>query len=399
MTLRHESGSEQYPTEDQTAMDVDAGTEPGATTGTLATAAREQLHVSRRTMLQVGATGAGLAALYAAQSHFSGSLAARGLADPDGVFGATSIELADSLYDETFPITPLVLSPFTDPLPIPEVLQPSSGLPEAGKAKQSNLKDKNGSYQAHQCWSDDAEIMASNGGKAYPEPVQYHLPIKIAPHSFTTSKVLPIDVNGKPTASFDKDGKTYPAGTQRDLPPSAIYGFNGTFPGPAIHARYGQPALVRFENQLDQNPDKLPTMDFGAPDKTFLTHLHNGHTAPESDGNPHYFFNDYTGVHGYGPGTYCDNLYLNWPAGGDDAEKQSFFWFHDHRMDQTGSNVYKGMVGLYPIYDPKDYTGVPGYTPAPGPRDDGDETTGLRLPGVRHDSGGTFTVDYDVPLA
>ena len=84
---------------------------------------------------------------------------------------------------------------------------------------------------------------------------------------------------------------------------------------------------------------------------------------------------------GYNTGDYVDNLYLNWPAGGDDREKQSFFWFHDHRMDHTGSNVYKGMVGLYPIYDPKN--GM----------DDGDETTGLHLPGVRtnHDDG-SFSV-------
>jgi FtsP/CotA-like multicopper oxidase with cupredoxin domain len=89
---------------------------------------------------------------------------------------------------------------------------------------------------------------------------------------------------------------------------------------------------------------------------------------------------------GYGPGQWCDNLYLNWPAGGDDAEKQSFFWFHDHRMDHTGSNVYKGCVGLYPIYDPV--------------LDPGDETKGLRLPGVRKNNGdGSFDVDYDIPLA
>ena len=85
---------------------------------------------------------------------------------------------------------------------------------------------------------------------------------------------------------------------------------------------------------------------------------------------------------------WCDNLYLNWPAGGDDREKQSFFWFHDHRMDHTGSNVYKGMVGLYPIYDPKN--GL----------DMGDETQGLRLPGVRtNNPDGSFDVDYDIPLA
>ena len=91
---------------------------------------------------------------------------------------------------------------------------------------------------------------------------------------------------------------------------------------------------------------------------------------------------------GYPTGVFVDNLYLNWPAGGDDREKQSFFWFHDHRMDHTGSNVYKGMVGLYPIYDPKN--GM----------DMGDERQGLHLPGVRTDNlDGSFDVEYDVPLA
>jgi FtsP/CotA-like multicopper oxidase with cupredoxin domain len=84
---------------------------------------------------------------------------------------------------------------------------------------------------------------------------------------------------------------------------------------------------------------------------------------------------------------WVDNLYLNWPAGGNEREKQSFFWFHDHRMDHTGANVYKGLLGLYPIYDP-----------ANG-RDAGDERKGYRLPGVRTDhSDGSFDVDYDIPL-
>jgi FtsP/CotA-like multicopper oxidase with cupredoxin domain len=385
VTLHDETTSAQHPAEGPVtdgAQDSPAWKKP----------------LTRRTALQVGAGGAGLAAFYAAGAKLLPSLEQQGLASADGVFGAASIELADSLYTEVFPTSPLVLSPFKDALPIPEVLQPTSGLPEAGKAKQSNLKNKAGGYQGHQCWSDDAEIVATNGGQPYPEPVQYHLEVKVAEHGFTSSKVLPIDANGKPTNAFDATGKpvTVDPKTGIDLPKSTIYGFNGTFPGPAIHARYGRPALVRFDNKLGENPNKYPTMDFGAPDKTFLTHLHNGHTAPESDGNPHYFFEDYEGVHGYGPGTWCDNLYLNWPAGGDDAEKQSFFWFHDHRMDQTGSNVYKGMVGLYPIYDPKDYTNDPKYPGVkPGGLDDGDETKGLQLPGVPNGN----AVDYDIPLA
>ena len=172
----------------------------------------------------------------------------------------------------------------------------------------------------------------------------------------------------------------------RTLPPSTIYGFNGTFPGPMINAEYGRPALVRFENHLDENPFDLDRQDFGSPDFSFLTHLHNAHTAPESDGNPHYSMVDGPRHEGYRPGLFVDNLYLNWPAGGDDREKQSFFWFHDHTMDHTGDNVYKGLVGLYPIYDPV--------------ADTGDETRGFRLPGMRtNNPDGSFDVEFDIPLA
>jgi FtsP/CotA-like multicopper oxidase with cupredoxin domain len=157
-----------------------------------------------------------------------------------------------------------------------------------------------------------------------------------------------------------------------------------------INAEYGKPVCVRFENDLDYNPLCLDRQDFGAPDWGFLTHLHNGHTAPESDGQPHHM-SDHEG--GYQPGEWCDNLYLNYPAGGDDREKQSFLWFHDHRMHHTGANVYKGMVGLMPHYDPV--------------LDPGDETArfakgskALGLPGRRTNNlDGTFDVKYDIPLA
>jgi len=63
-------------------------------------------------------------------------------------------------------------------------------------------------------------------------------------------------------------------------------------------------------------------------------------------------------------------------------------------MDFTGANVYKGLVGLYPIYDPQPYNDIPGGA------DIGDERQGFRLPGVRTDNGdGSFDVEYDIPLA
>ncbi len=233
--------------------------------------------------------------------------------------------------------------------------------------------------ETHQLWVDAV---------GFPDPIVYDIKVQVAQHSFTTSQVLPINALGQATQSFDAAGNTFPAGTVRNLPASTIYGFNGTFPGPMINAEYGKPVLVWFSNHLAENPLNLDRQDFGDPDLRFLTHLHNAHTAPESDGNPHYAFLFGPKDHGFPINSSVDQLYLNWPAGNDSREKQSFFLFHDHVMDFTGANVYKGMVGLYPLYDPENNL------------DAGDETQGLRLPGVRtNHADGSFDVKYDVPLA
>lgn len=345
--------------------------------------------MSRRMVLRGAAVGAAAVGITATQTLIVPSLQERGLLSADGVFEGASIALADSIYTEAFPTSPLILSPFVDELPVPEALKPTpqseysswASPPGPGVGQQNSLNN-----EKHQVWCNDSRVNS-------PDPLVYKIDVQVDEHAFTTSQVLPINNLGQPTVSFDETGRTYAAGLMRSLPKSTIYGFNGTFPGPMINAEYGKPALVRFTNRLDENPRNLDRQDFGTPDLSFLTHLHNGHTAPESDGNPHYSMRYGPKHHGYLPKQWCDNLYLNWPAGGDDREKQSFFWFHDHRMDQTGSNVYKGMVGLYPIYDPKPLGSL-------GMTDGGDERQGLRLPGVRTDnSDGSFDVKYDIPLA
>ncbi len=286
-----------------------------------------------------------------------------GILSPGQAFG--------KIYDEVFPTSPFILNPFTDPLPIPKPLAPSDPTTWTDPVAGSKLPPGPGPGQqdaygsTHQLWTSKLGL---------PDPIYYYIHLQLRPHSFTTSLVQPIDKSG--LIVVPPDGIT----GNRKLPDSAIYGFEGTFPGPMINAEYGKPLCVRFINELDENPFNLDRQDFGAPDLAFLTHLHNGHTAPECDGQPHYR------PEGYLPKMWCDNLYLNYPAGGSEREKQSFMWFHDHRMDHTSSNVYKGMVGLFPIYDPV--------------KDNGDETKGLRLPGVRTENpDGTFSVDYDIPLA
>ena len=165
--------------------------------------------------------------------------------------------------------------------------------PGPGPGQQNSLRN-----EQHQIWPNQI---------GFPYLIVYEidqLPAEI--HAFTTSQVLPIDNHGRKSTSFDATGRTYPAGTVRTLPFSTIYGFNGTFPGPRINAEYGKPVLVRFEDHLDENPLGLDRQDFGAPDMSFLTHLHNAHTAPESDGNPHYSMTRGPRHQGYLPGMFVE---------------------------------------------------------------------------------------------
>jgi FtsP/CotA-like multicopper oxidase with cupredoxin domain len=160
-----------------------------------------------------------------------------------------------------------------------------------------------------------------------------------------------------------------------DYEKTTVWGFDGQVPGPLIRAQYGQPVLVRYHNSL---PSVKKRQSFGIAEMT--THLHNGHTPSESDGNPVDFFNSSNDPNKIDPGGFKDQHYPNVFAGftkyggiGDPREALSSLWYHDHHLDYTAQNVYKGMFGCYNLFDDKDT---------------GDETTGLRLP-----SG-----DYDVPI-
>jgi FtsP/CotA-like multicopper oxidase with cupredoxin domain len=327
------------------------------------------VRLTRRDMLKLSAGGAGMFAL-----------AASGLAVPRGL-GAGG----GGLYIEAFPTSPLILRPFDEPLPIPKALAPIPKSVVDGWASPPGPDNqdfvKGATPFKHQLWPGTAPVAD------FPLPLVYQIKLEVAGHDFTSSPVQPIDSNGRdttPPGSADS--------RPRNLPSSTIYGFNGTFPGPMINAEYTKPALVRFENHLDVD-NGLPRQDFGAPNFSFLTHLHNGHTAAESDGNPGQGFVRFSPLGrleeraAYEPGEWVDNLYLGYPAGGDDREIQTFFWFHDHVHGHTSDDVYKGMVGVMPLYDPK--------------IDRGDETDpkGLGLPGRRtNNPDGSFDVAYDIPL-
>lgn len=137
-------------------------------------------------------------------------------------------------------------------------------------------------------------------------------------------------------------------------------------PGPLYVERYNTPILVRNFNQL-------PANNGGFGKNSVTTHLHNGHTPSESDGNPCDYFE---------LGHFYDQHYPNVLAGinsthpgtGDIQEAMGTLWYHDHRVDFTAQNTYKGLAGMYLLFNDLDT---------------GDEFTGFHLPSFPQ---------YDIPM-
>lgn len=165
---------------------------------------------------------------------------------------------------------------------------------------------------------------------------------------------------------------------------NSVWTFDGTLPPKLLMVRYGQPLLMRHYNALPIDP--AANRGFGL--HTISTHEHNGHTPAESDGytaafffpgqyydyrwplqlagydslntraeNPHAAFPCAPGetlfVRDENPGVRtCQNGRIN--IRGDWRETMSTHWFHDHMLDFTAQNVYKGNAAMMNYYSAVD---------------------------------------------
>ena len=169
-----------------------------------------------------------------------------------------------------------------------------------------------------------------------------------------------------PVELYQVSQRAAPVRVSPSLPVQQMWGFDGIVPGPTYVARYGRPILVRNFNQL-------PGQNGGFGINSVSTHLHNGHTPSESDGFPCDFFDVNRWYDQHYPNVLAGILSTH-PGTGDINESLSTLWYHDHRIDFTAQNTYKGLVGFYLLFNG---------------RDTGDETLGFRLP--------TFP-DFDIPM-
>src|SRR5919112_1791904 len=119
-----------------------------------------------------------------------------------------------------------------------------------------------------------------------------------------------------------------------------VWGYDGIFPGPTIDSRSGRKIVVRQHNELT-----VPVS----------THLHGGRTPPGSDGYPTDLImpkdkkrDRSTGGHGSmdmgGSRHFKDYVY---PL----EQRAATLWYHDHRMDFTGPQVWRGLACFHIVHD------------------------------------------------
>src|SRR5918995_7369867 len=135
---------------------------------------------------------------------------------------------------------------------------------------------------------------------------------------------------------------TQKAGRQEILPglKTEVWGYDGIFPGPTVEARSGRNVEIRQWNELP-----VPVS----------THLHGGNTPPESDGYPTDLIlpnahrrsssahTQHSSVEGH------SHFFKDYHS--PNEQRGATLWYHDHRMDFSGPQVYRGLAGLYLLRD------------------------------------------------
>jgi spore coat protein A len=136
-----------------------------------------------------------------------------------------------------------------------------------------------------------------------------------------------------------------------------MWTYSGTFPGPTIRRPAGHRTEVTFHHRLPRQVGEL------------TVHLHGGHNRTQFDGQPGGL------TRSHPKSFFCDipdglplkesgNDFLLYPGRSktyvydlhEDGrpERAAFQWYHDHRLDHTSKNVWRGLAGMWIIDDDLD---------------------------------------------
>jgi FtsP/CotA-like multicopper oxidase with cupredoxin domain len=156
-------------------------------------------------------------------------------------------------------------------------------------------------------------LLASLGMASSPPVTPFQVPLPIPP-------VLAPTAQDSTTDYYDVTMRETQVQILPGYPPTTVWAYNDTVPGPTIKARQGRRVVVHQANALSVATS---------------VHLHGGHVAAEHDGHPNALIP---------PGSSRDYEYPN-------TQSQATLWYHDHAVHRTAENVYRGLAGFYILQD------------------------------------------------
>jgi len=136
-----------------------------------------------------------------------------------------------------------------------------------------------------------------------------------------------------------------------------LWTYGGSFPGPTVRRPAGERTAVTFHHQLPAAAGEL------------TVHLHGGHNRTQFDGQPGGLtkaqpISDFCRIpRGLSARESGNDLLLR-PGGRktyvydlvEDGrpERAAFQWYHDHRLDRTAKNTWRGLAGMWIVDDELD---------------------------------------------
>jgi len=184
------------------------------------------------------------------------------------------------------------------------------------------------------CGSGEGSTGTLLPSKAKP-PERFRMPLPIPP------VLEPV----RTEAGVDHYEITQKVGRMEILPGlrTEVWGYDGIFPGPTIESRSGRKTVVLQTNELP-----VPVS----------THLHGGRTPPGSDGYPTDSIPPKNMAHDHSMEAH-GSMSMGDPRHSKEyvyplEQRAATLWYHDHRMDFTGPQVWRGLAGFHIVRDDED---------------------------------------------
>jgi spore coat protein A, manganese oxidase len=184
-------------------------------------------------------------------------------------------------------------------------------------------------------------------GQAMASPAQVRSGVRLT--RYVDSLPIPPVIRSSENASeiIEIEMRQFEQKVHRDLPPTTLWGYNGSWPGPTIEARRGQRLNISWVSKLP--PTHLLPVDHtihGAasslPAVRNVAHLHGACVMPDDDGYPEAWF---TAQGEHGP------KFNPRPSSYPNCQPSTTLWYHDHCLGITRLNIYAGLAGFYLIRD------------------------------------------------